>query len=102
MEPQLNSEIRTVLELYGIDHGRVVGEYNLVGHLVAIANQHTRVAREQRIYSYRDHLRFLYRWISRLNGDKPHDQPESEWRTYVAAMVNYPLAPWQTGDWFED
>lgn len=26
---------------------------------------------------YRDHLRFLYRWISRLNGDKPHDRPET-------------------------
>ncbi len=51
---------------------------------------------------YRDHLGFLYRWISRLNGDKPHDTPEKSWREYVAVMVHYPLSPWQTGDWFED
>jgi hypothetical protein len=52
--------------------------------------------------TYRDHLCFLYRWISRLNGDKPHDRPETEWRSYVGVMVHYPSAPWQTGDWFED
>lgn len=51
---------------------------------------------------YRDHLCFLYRWISRLNGDKEHDRPEQEWKTYVACMVNYPDSPWQTGDWFEE
>lgn len=51
---------------------------------------------------YREHLRFLYRWISRLNGDKPHDRPESEWKSYVEVMVHYPSSPWQTGDWFED
>lgn len=50
----------------------------------------------------RDHLQFLYRWISRLNGDKEHDKPESNWKQYVACMVHYPLSPWETGDWFEE
>jgi hypothetical protein len=54
------------------------------------------------VQEYRDHLQFVYRWISRLNGDKPHDTPEKNWRDYVAAIVHYPLSPCETGDWFED
>lgn len=54
------------------------------------------------VSDYRQHLCFLYRWISRLNGDKSHDTPEKQWREYVAVMVNYPSAPYQTSDWFED
>lgn len=57
---------------------------------------------EEQNKQYREHLCFLYRWISRLNGDKSHDRPESEWKSYVSVMVNYPLAPWETGDWFEN
>jgi hypothetical protein len=44
----------------------------------------------------------VYRWVSRLNGDKDHDTPEKNWRDYVKVIVYYPRSPWQTGDWFED
>lgn len=50
----------------------------------------------------RQQLCFLWRWISRLNGDKPHDTPEKQWREYVSVMVHYPSSPYNTGDWFED
>ena len=71
-------------------------------HLPPLLDQARKEGIEEGREEYRDHLRFLYRWISRLNGDKEHDRPETEWKTYLAAMVNYPLSPWETGDWFEE
>lgn len=57
---------------------------------------------EQEIRRYREHLRFIWRWIDRLHGGKSHDNPEKNWRDYVGVLTNYPNAPHQTGDWFED
>jgi hypothetical protein len=59
-----------------------------------------RIASEVR--TYRDHLRFVWRWIDRLHGGKEHDRPETNWRDYVACLTSYPSAPHQTGDWYED
>jgi hypothetical protein len=44
----------------------------------------------------------MWRWIDRLHGGKSHDDPEKNWKEYVACLTNYPNAPHQTGDWFED
>ena len=59
-------------------------------------------ARKEERQKCREELCFVWRWISRLNGDKPHDLPEENWKTYVATLVAYPSSPYNTGDWYED
>lgn len=54
------------------------------------------------IKEYRETLRFMWRWVSRMNGDKAHDRPETEWKTYLACLVNSPNSPYNTKDWYED
>lgn len=42
MEPLENTEIRGVLEEFGIEHTRVIDGYNLIGHLVGVCRDHAK------------------------------------------------------------
>ena len=82
-----------------IDAGREIVHYlSLKDFLSQSIQEAAEMAREEQ----RENLQFIWRWISRLNGDKEHDRPEKEWKTYVAVLTNSPQAPYQTGDWYEE
>ena len=40
MESETNKEIREVLEMFGISTSEVKGEWNLIGHLKNVADNH--------------------------------------------------------------
>lgn len=90
------------------DKEKLIGTRTLVqlkyleAFIEQVITEQDRISRESERQEYREQLRFIWRWISRLNGDKPHDTPEKDWKTYVGVLVNSPNAPHQTGDWFED
>ncbi len=70
--------------------------------LVTTLDKQTRKEIAVEINSYREQLRFIWRWIDRLHGGKPHDRPEQNWKEYVAVLINYPSSPHNTKDWYED
>jgi len=70
--------------------------------LIALVEGEVKEAEKRERKKYRDHLCFVWRWISRLNGDKEHDNPDKRWKEFVGVLVNYPISPYKTGDWFED
>lgn len=72
------------------------------GHVEDFIAKEISLAETKIANKYREHLRFIYRWVSRLNGDKTHDRPESNWKEYVQCIIHYPISPWNTGDWFEE
>lgn len=39
MESKLNADIREVLEKFGVDTTKVIGEWNIIGHLVNAAKK---------------------------------------------------------------
>lgn len=39
MESQLNKDIREALKLFGIDTSKVIGQWNIIGHLVNAAKK---------------------------------------------------------------
>lgn len=39
MESQLNKDIREVLEMFGVDTSKVIGEWSIIGHLVNAAKK---------------------------------------------------------------
>lgn len=88
--------------LYCHEHKIPATKVEMLEYIQKVRDASIEYGKEKDRAGYRAHLCFMYRWISRLKGDKPHDTPEKNWRTYVLVLVNYPLSPWQTGDWFED